>query len=280
MKKGFLLLFTFVAALICTAVHADPVDYSDGIVSFQYDDSYKGIITHYHFEYDETIKADCVIETQMKSEEEDTDYNYAIVSITNYGESWAQENFLNENLEDDSIKSVTITSSELPYERTLEWTNGRISYQKYFGNYGDVGVLLSLTTNNEDSEHYALCKMIFDSVEIDDQFFESGLENMKDMPYVIYNNGIYSHKIKPYLEQVVNICDAYLRFEIEDTEAWKRIDSIEETIKTDFSESDYMCDRDVTLLFPDELDFSLGRDNDIIRSKEDLLRAIELVDED
>ena len=280
MKKGMVTLFIMAAVSGCVAVHADPVDYSDGIVSFQYDDSYKGMITHYHFEYDETVKADCVIETQMKSEEEDTDYNFAIVSITNYGESWAQENFLNENLEDDSIKSVTITSSELPYERTLEWTNGRISYQKYFGNYGDLGALLSLTTNNEDSEHYALCKMIFDSVEIDDQFFDSGLEGMKDLPYAIYNNGLYSSGIKPYLEQVVNICDAYLRFEIKDTEAWKRISAIEEVIKNDFSESDYMCDRDVYLLFPSELDFTFAYDANIIQNKEDLLRAIELVDED
>ena len=280
MKKGFLLLFTFAAALSCSTVHADPVDYSDGIVSFQYDDAYNGSIMRSYIDYNDSVSATYYIDSQMKSDETDTDYNSAQIYIGDFGESWAQDNFLNESLKADTIEKNTVTSFELPYERTLDMTDGTTCYQKYFGNYDNLGVVLSLTTNNENSDHYTFCKTIFDSVEIADQFFESGFENIEDVPFIVYNNGIYSSKIQPYLEQTVNICDAFLQFKIDDTEAWRRISAIKDVIETDFSDSDYICDQNVSLLFPNEMDFTLGDDGEIIRCKEYLLNAIDSVDKD
>lgn len=280
MKKGFLLLFTFTAALSCTAVHADPVDYSDGIVSFQYDDAYNGSIIRSYIDYNDSVSATYYIDSQMKSDETDTDYNSAQIYIGDFGESWAQDNFLNESLKADTIEKNTVTSFELPYERTLDMTDGTTRYQKYFGNYDNLGVVLSLTTNNESSDHHTFCKTVFDSVEIADQFFESGFENIEDVPFIVYNNGIYSSKIQPYLEQAVNICDAFLQFKIDDTEAWRRISAIKDVIETDFSDSDYICDQNVSLLFPNEMDFTLGDDGEIIRCKEYLLNAIDSVDKD
>lgn len=275
MKKPLLFLIAFL--MVQCIANADTAQYSDDIISFEYDDSIQSSISSYLFTDGRFFVS---ASTLMMKDEKSSDYNEYTLMISQQDEDYIENAFLNTEPTTEEIERIEIVSAVEPYECIVYLNDGVKSYQRIIGTYENYYAIQSLATNNESSDKYKQCKLIFDSMKLSNGFFENGLSCLNDDFYGgnIYNNVVYSKLVKPYLEQAIVICDAFLSSSIDAYEAKQRISSLESELAKVGDSSQYVYDSSAKYLLPYDLYFDFNNDGGIITTETEIQNVIDSIE--
>ena len=256
--------------LFVNPVHADIVTYSDEYLSFDYDDS---ALANIDLVIDDTLRYS--VSTQMLAEDEEI--QSVIIYFDKQKDGWDEEAFFSPDSYDRAI-SVDVLSKESP--EICVHREKSDQYIKLLGHKRNAIATIMFYTNTADTDRYKFCKGIYDSARVTEYFLTNALPVETDyVSETIYSKVLYSDLIEPYLQQAINICNAFLNFEIEGYKAKSRSESLKEELAEVAMDSPYVYDQYARYSFPYPLDYELEDDVDLIRARQEMQAIIDRIEE-
>ncbi len=239
---------------------SDSVEYSDQYFSFSY-------IPEKNMDIYEAINSKVGRElfvSDSRSTLSDKDYVYLhLLPISD--EKYPDSVFVT----GEPVSGDVIEISEDMKEVTVQYDD-HISYLKDLStdefHYG-----LTLSVYGDCPESIIQSNMlIFDTLELKDGLDEARRAPSDSLEFErIYLNAAYSDAAEIYIQQAINIFDAYLNFDIDGNEASKRISSLKDSAETALADSEYMHDSDVYYgLMTADYYFESNNDGRIIELKQ------------
>lgn len=271
MKKVITFLcIGLLSILFASLVHADIITYSDDYLVFDYDNS---VLAEIELLTDDSLTYS--IYTQMLVDDEEVQSIF--IEFDKQKDGWNEESFYSIDSYDRAI-SVDVLSKESP--EICVHREASDQYVKLLGCKRNAVATISFYTNKSGTDRYKFCKGIYDSAHVTDYFLENALPvEMEFSLDTIYSNVLYSDLIEPYLQQAINICDAFLNFKIESYKAKNRSEALKEELTEVAKNSPYIYDGYAHYSFPLSIDFELEDDGDIIKAKQKMQAIIDRIEE-
>ena len=278
-----LVIAAITATLFATPFYGRPLAYEDEYVKFEYDDEVLQAFKAGH-NYDGGIGYEC--RTYMTQTERDLVRAVAIITLIDDRFIEVPENF--NDIFPEYIylfnSPEIITNGE---ELEFQCEDGSHGYAKIVSSHDNQYILAACSAIDTSSDEFAYCKSIYDSVEASEVFEAVGFtdkvvndETAYDMSKDICYNVVFSKQVKDYVNEGIKICQGFLDGDLFDFEAERKMETLTEAVKEQFSNSEYVHDRDIQFLLPDPLYFSfVDPEVHIIKAKQDLEAVLDTFDE-
>ena len=261
-RRLIILICFFIASFSLTA-RCSIVTYSDKYLSFEYDtDDYISIYTsetdnEMFVPLSYSMSADMIV---------DNETCYCSISLLELDDGWRN---------DIAIEHDASIISNDPFEIEYITEEGSHVNCKAIGEHGNQMLLMSFSFSGVGDEGYLALKRIYDSATCSDAFKNSGYSFSSDKSEYIYRNVLLSDEAIAYAQQALNICDAYLTFQIDASTADKKMDSIITAVDGLEDKTFRKCDQYVySAIFTSGTYFFLENDAKIVEIKTELEKLL------
>ena len=266
MKKTLITLALL--AMCACPCKAEIQTFTDGYISFEYDDEAIGDLTGaklpdaVHYNYFTNYKESDVRTNQVNIAMKTVD------DIKEYLTEKQEDGTIPKIISEDPLQVVSVFPDEGTYTRTV------------VGNHENQYVISSIFVADENSDSYDSCRRLYDSATVTDEFLESGYDFEKSpvgMFEEIYSRMYYSKQAIAYAQKALETCEQYMNMEISGKEAADVFEELERRSDSYRETTEYSNDSDVYFAVSNEAyNFEYGKDAEILETMETLQRIVDI----
>ena len=266
MKKTLITLALL--AMCAYPCKAEIQTFTDGYISFEYDDEAIGDLTgaklpdavHYNYftNYKESDVRTNRVNIAMKT----------VDDIKEYLTEKQEDGTIPKIISEDPLQVVSVFPDEGTYTRTI------------VGNHEDQYVISSIFVADENSDSYDSCRRLYESATVTDEFLESGYDFEKSptgMFEEIYSRMYYSKQAIAYAQKALETCEQYMNMEISGKDAADVFEELERRTDSYRETTEYSNDSDVYFAVSNEAyNFEYGKDAEILETMDTLQRIVDI----